>query len=153
MSFIQSTGVACSNSVNPYGKLRRPTYQTILPIYIFIHICRIVEYVGFSSFNETINLREGKISEFKTWGVIFRGTYDTLAYHSSDISSSKTRARFHAKLRYYIQIQVLVPHTSIYIYIYICIWKGGARGVMAIVVGIGHDDTSSNPGRDWLHFT
>ena len=30
---------------------------------------------------------------------------------------------------------------------------GGARGVMVIVVGIGHDDTSSNPGREWLHFT
>ena len=30
---------------------------------------------------------------------------------------------------------------------------GGARGVMVIVVGIGHDDTSSNPWRDWLHFT
>ena len=31
--------------------------------------------------------------------------------------------------------------------------KGGARGVMVTVVGNGHDDTSSNPGRDWLHFT
>ena len=30
---------------------------------------------------------------------------------------------------------------------------GGARGVMVIVVGNGHNDTSSNPGRDWLHFT
>ena len=30
---------------------------------------------------------------------------------------------------------------------------GSARGVMVIVVGNGHDDTSSNPGRDWLHFT
>ena len=30
---------------------------------------------------------------------------------------------------------------------------GGARGVTVIVVGIVHDDTSSNPGRDWLHFT
>ena len=30
---------------------------------------------------------------------------------------------------------------------------GGARGVMGIVVGNGHGDTSSNPGRDWLHFT
>ena len=29
---------------------------------------------------------------------------------------------------------------------------GGARGVVVIVVGNGHD-TSSNPGRDWLHFT
>ena len=30
---------------------------------------------------------------------------------------------------------------------------GGARGVVIIVVGNGHGDTSSNPGRDWLHFT
>ena len=30
---------------------------------------------------------------------------------------------------------------------------GGARGVMVIVAGYGHGDTSSNPGRDWLHFT
>ena len=29
----------------------------------------------------------------------------------------------------------------------------GARGVMVIVVGNGHGDTSSNPGQDWLHFT
>ena len=29
----------------------------------------------------------------------------------------------------------------------------GARGVMVIVVGNGHGDTSSNPGRYWLHFT
>ena len=31
--------------------------------------------------------------------------------------------------------------------------KGGARGVTVIVRGNGHDDTSSNPGRNWLHFT
>ena len=30
---------------------------------------------------------------------------------------------------------------------------GGARGVVVIVVGNGHGNTSSNPGRDWLHFT
>ena len=29
----------------------------------------------------------------------------------------------------------------------------GACGVVVIVVGNGHGDTSSNPGRDWLHFT
>ena len=29
----------------------------------------------------------------------------------------------------------------------------GASGVMVIVVKNGHGDTSSNPGRDWLHFT
>ena len=33
-------------------------------------------------------------------------------------------------------------------------WKyhGGARGVVVIVVGNEHGDSSSNPGRDWLHF-
>ena len=30
---------------------------------------------------------------------------------------------------------------------------GGARGVIVTVVGNGHGDSSSNPGRDWLHFT
>ena len=30
---------------------------------------------------------------------------------------------------------------------------GGACGVMVIVVGNGHGDTSSNPERDWLHST
>ena len=29
----------------------------------------------------------------------------------------------------------------------------GARGVMVIVTGNGHGGISSNPGRDWLHFT
>ena len=29
--------------------------------------------------------------------------------------------------------------------------SGGARGVMVIVVGNGHGDTS--PGQDWLHFS
>ena len=36
------------------------------------------------------------------------------------------------------------------IYIYIC---GGARGVIVIVVGNEHGGTSSNPGRNSLHFT
>ena len=31
--------------------------------------------------------------------------------------------------------------------------NGGASGVMVIHEGTGHGDTSSNPGRDWLHFT
>ena len=30
---------------------------------------------------------------------------------------------------------------------------GGARGVMVIVLGNGHGNTSSNPGREWLYFT
>ena len=33
------------------------------------------------------------------------------------------------------------------------VMERGARGVMVIVVGNGHGNTSSNPGRHWLHFT
>ena len=32
-------------------------------------------------------------------------------------------------------------------------FSGGARGIVVIFVGNGYGDTSSNPGRDWLHFT
>ena len=32
-------------------------------------------------------------------------------------------------------------------------YTGGARGVVVIAVGNEHGNTSSNPGRDWLHFT
>ena len=37
----------------------------------------------------------------------------------------------------------------------VCLLKtlGGACGVMVIVVGNRQGDTSSNPGRGWLHFT
>ena len=31
--------------------------------------------------------------------------------------------------------------------------NGVARGVMVIVIGNGHGNTSSNPGREWLHLT
>ena len=30
--------------------------------------------------------------------------------------------------------------------------NGGACGVMVIIIGNGHSDTSSNPGWGWLHF-
>ena len=49
---------------------------------------------------------------------------------------------------------------SVYIHTYMHIFCGGARGVcggargvIVIVVGNEHGDMSSNPGRDWLHFT
>ena len=29
---------------------------------------------------------------------------------------------------------------------------GGVSGVMVIVIGNGHGDTSSNPGRDWERY-
>ena len=44
-------------------------------------------------------------------------------------------------------------HTSVgrsaKMYLYqLCVKNGGARGVMVIIVGNRHGDTSSNPGRD-----
>ena len=39
------------------------------------------------------------------------------------------------------------------LFIYHKISNGVARGVMVIVVGNGHGDSSSNPGRDCLQFT
>ena len=55
----------------------------------------------------------------------------------------------------YIYIYIVISNT----YIYTCKEdlalnnREGARGVMAIVVGNGHGDTSSDPERDWLYFT
>ena len=40
-------------------------------------------------------------------------------------------------------IFTIVRSTTIYLY-----FIGGSRGVMVVVVGNGHGDTSSNPGRD-----
>ena len=47
-------------------------------------------------------------------------------------------------------IDSLYPFVSIYLSIYLSILPSG---VVVIVIGNGHGDTSSNPGRDWLHFT
>ena len=38
-------------------------------------------------------------------------------------------------------------------YLSLAIRISPARGVMVIVVGNGHGDMSSSPGRDWWHFT
>ena len=66
---------------------------------------------------------------------MMHSTCDVNTYKSMDITVSYTPAY----------------HTHTYIHTYI--HHGGARGVVVIVVGNGHGDTSSNPGRDWLHFT
>ena len=42
--------------------------------------------------------------------------------------------------------------SRVYVRMYTYLW-GGARGVMVIAAGNGQGDTSSNPGRDLLHFT
>ena len=51
----------------------------------------------------------------------------------------------------YINSWLLIIFSSLFLaHIYHII--GGARGVMVIVVGNGHGDTSSNPEWDWLNF-
>ena len=54
-----------------------------------------------------------------------------------------------------LDITHLCPHNELVHlpYIAVAIKSGGARGVMVIVIGNGYSNTSSNPGRDWLHFT
>ena len=53
---------------------------------------------------------------------------------------------------YYCYI-VIVPWMKLTLFTKVIDYLGGALGVIVIVVGNGHGDTSSNPGRDWLHFT
>ena len=53
----------------------------------------------------------------------------------------------------YDDFRFLSQFQDIIIIIIIIIILGGACGVMVIIVGNGHGDTGSNPGRDWLHFT
>ena len=48
---------------------------------------------------------------------------------------------------------VTVSKAPVTIGINVTFMFGGARGVVIIAVGNEHGDTSSNPGRDWLHFT
>ena len=44
--------------------------------------------------------------------------------------------------------EILKFYLLVVLYVIIFIKNGGARGVMVTVLGIGHVDTSSNPGRD-----
>ena len=46
-----------------------------------------------------------------------------------------------------------IIYCAIYIDYYNPYFYGCARGVMVIITGNGQGDMSSNPGRDWLHFT
>ena len=45
-------------------------------------------------------------------------------------------------------VQDMSTKAFVQAFIRFCNSYGSARGVMVIVVGIGHGDTSSNPGRD-----
>ena len=76
--------------------------------------------------------------------------------HNYMISSIPTNANdLHPVEWFQVFLSNTNNHTIICIYFYLVTdvfyFFGGARGV--IVVGKGHGDTSSNPGRDCLHFT
>ena len=83
----------------------------------------------------------------------------TKGYNS--ISKMKYLNLFDCEEIIWIKYWYLIPYNSvqsihinvIIIIIIIIIMSGGARGVVVIAVGNEHGDTSSNPGRDWLHFT
>ena len=56
-----------------------------------------------------------------------------------------------SSLLVYLMLNPVFP--SIHLYTITTNYFGSAHGVMVIVVGNGHGDSSSNPGREWLHFT
>ena len=77
-------------------------------------------------------------------------------YKHSSIPSLTIKPNILEKLLYASTTNVLFYDSSDKIYIQtdgISMSSGGARGVVVITVGNEHGDTSSNPGRYWLHFT
>ena len=62
-----------------------------------------------------------------------------MIFSQNDSIQIPTKEKCHNKLKPY-------QHSTYQLDYYIRF--GGARGVMVIIVGNGHDDTSSNPGRD-----
>ena len=59
-----------------------------------------------------------------------------------------THTQFELKSHYYVHFRTNTLGKGMNSFI-----TPGAHGVMVKVVGNGHGDTSSNPGRDLLHFT
>ena len=56
--------------------------------------------------------------------------------------------RSHTDLKVEVSFLIFIQRKFSLFKRYIYIVTGGARGVMVIVVGTGHGDTSSNPGQD-----
>ena len=85
------------------------------------------------------------------------GTIVTVKFHSFFYSLARSRylSFFSLSFRFILWSAGTVKSTILQIcfFLLIIMRSGGARGVMAIVLGIGHGDASSNPGREWLHFT
>ena len=72
--------------------------------------------------------------------------YFSIAFHFLRISNFKSSRNLN--ITNFEAENCLASYTVFFlVYRYMCIYRG-ARGVMVIVVGNGHGDTSSNPGRD-----
>ena len=80
-----------------------------------------------------------KVIKFRTWT-----NFVNVVYFGLTLSIS------HIRILWYVTNGFVDLHT--YMALSRVIY-GGARGVMVIIVGNGHGDSSSNPERDWLHFT
>ena len=100
---------------------------------------------------DTPHTRIKKILSIKGILVSFLLTLILLQLPAASIAASRRhRSEWDMKkngVRYETQNH-LIPHK---LFQYKVITRGGARGVMVIVVGIGHGDTSSNPGLIAFH--
>ena len=83
---------------------------------------------------------------------------DKGSYFSMSISlkvNATTWLEFHLT-HYNVTVQYACPYANLPLCYTLITDRGnagGARDVMVIIVGNGHGDTDSNPGRDCLHFT
>ena len=98
---------------------------------------------GFIPFLSVIELYEMQTASSRSWTrVSVSISYDNFHYITSASKRTVT-----VKLATVVEGDQKVPFsiaTTRY---------RGVRGVIVIVVGYGHGDSSSIPGRDWLHFT
>ena len=99
---------------------------------------------------QLLNIQHYKVRIKGKWSNPGKGVVHSPTPQCSSYCKGSLRVANFTYIYIYIYIKILM---NIYIYIYIFIYIiEGAHGVMVIVAGNGYGDTSSNPGRDWLHF-
>ena len=76
-----------------------------------------------------------------------------ISHNKSRYSTANGRGRIHARIFLHFHSTSITIDRGTGAGLSINGISGGARGVMVIVTGYGHDDTSSIPGQDRLHFT
>ena len=127
--------------------------------YLFLHMNRFPENLGSMSdergerFHQ--DLKEMEIRYQGSWDAVMMDDYCwnlkralPAAEHSRSLKKRKFKPwslNNEATCNLHV-LTFINAHHSVYSF-------GGARGVVVIAVGNEHGDTSSNPGRNWLHFT